>query len=78
MTTVALRSQTTVIDLVAAMIDTLVGELDRDNSTRFNAIWIPVAIIVIGAAAMTIYCTLRGYSGWEWKWTWRGVRARCV
>jgi len=44
----------------------------------FDALWIPIAIVMAGAAAMTIWCNIRGYSGWSWKWTWAGLQARCV
>ncbi len=64
------------VDLVEAMRRGL--DSRSSGRQRFNALWIPVAIIIAGAVAMTIYCTVRGYSGWEWKWTWRGLKARCV
>ena len=66
--------------VLLGVIDLLSGRALNGAPTdrRFRALWIPFAIIIAGAVAMTVYCTVRGYSGWEWKWTWRGVRARCV
>jgi len=44
----------------------------------FDALWIPIVIVMAGAAAMTIWCNIRGYSGWKFELTWRGFQARCV
>jgi len=49
----------------------------QKDGAVFAAVWIPVAIFLAGAAAMTVYCNSRGYAGWEWKWTWRGLKASC-
>lgn len=48
-----------------------------DNGKRFNAIWIPIVIIMLGAAGMTMWCNWRGYRGWSFQLTWRGFQAAC-
>ncbi len=48
------------------------------SERRFHAAWVPFSIVMAGAAAMTVWCTLQGYSGWDFQFSWRGVRAKCV
>ncbi len=79
-TTLADRTVATVLFLQAlmdSMFETVTAR-DARTSRSFNALWIPIVIVMAGAAAMTIWCTVRGYDGWTFSFTWRGFRAKCV
>lgn len=65
--------------LLQSLIQTIVDDVTAEpHDRRFNALWIPFVIVMAGAAAMTVWCTVRGYSGWTFQLTWRGFQAKCV
>jgi len=65
--------------LMQAMVESLISSVQTPADYKtFNALWVPFVIVMAGAAAMTVWCTLRGYSGFSFEFTWRGFRAKCV
>ena len=70
----------TVQSMLTSLSDAMaVRRRSTAGTIAFNALWVPLAIVLLGAAAMTVWCTLRGYSGWEFRWKFPvGFRAACV
>ena len=79
-TMLADRAVATVLFLQALMDSMFDSVATRDarTSRSFNALWVPIVIVMAGAAAMTIWCTIRGYDGWSFTLTWPGFGAKCV
>ena len=77
MNTLILRLTLLSLAMAQDAVDSFEAAARRNDDRIFNAFWIPIAVVMAGAAAMTIWCTSRGYKGFRFELTWRGFRAGC-